>query len=189
MNRAVFVDRDGVICHNRADHVKSWDEFVFLPGAVDALAQLSRAGFYVVVVTNQAVINRGIISAETVHEIHRRMTQAVERAGGWIAQTLYCPHRPDEQCACRKPAPGMILTAARALDVDLPLSYMVGDAATDVSAGLAAGCGRCYLVLTGRGLRQWTHSPSVDQRTRVVLDLQGAVQAILRHRAVNVALN
>lgn len=189
MNRAVFVDRDGVICQNRADHVKSWQEFVFLPGAVEALVQLSRAGFYVVVVTNQAVINRGIIPARTVHEIHERMAEAVDRAGGRIDQTLYCPHRPDEQCACRKPAPGLILKAAGSLDIDLASSYMVGDAASDMSAGLTAGCGQCYLVLTGRGLRQWTQSPLVDPRTRVVLDLMGAARSILRRSTVDIALN
>ncbi len=153
MRRAVFVDRDGVICRNRTDHVKSWEEFVFLPGAVEAMVRLSHANIPIIIITNQAVINRGIIPAEVVKDINARMVQVIEAAGGRIDDVLYCPHRPDEQCDCRKPRPGMLLMAAKRWGVDLDQSYLIGDAETDMPAAQAMGCRR-YLVLTGRGLRQ-----------------------------------
>jgi D-glycero-D-manno-heptose 1,7-bisphosphate phosphatase len=156
MCRAVFVDRDGVICRNRTDHVKSWEEFVFLPGAVEAMVRLARTNMPIVVITNQAVINRGIITADVVEDINARMVQAIEAAGGRIDDVLYCPHRPDEQCDCRKPKPGMLLTAAKRWGVDLSQSYLVGDAKTDMQTAQSVGC-RSYLVLTGRGRQQLIH--------------------------------
>ncbi len=150
--RTVFLDRDGVICHNRRDHVKSWAEFQFLRGAVDAIVLLSRAGCQVVVVTNQAVINRGQMTVEQVEEINRRMVEEVAAAGGCIEIVLYCPHLPDEGCSCRKPRTGMMVAASEHLGIELGQSYLVGDHWTDIQAGLNAGC-RTMLVLSGRGLR------------------------------------
>src|SRR5690242_12788192 len=113
--KTVFLDRDGVICYNRSDHVKSWAEFRLLPGALPALARLTQAGCRVVVITNQAVINRGQMTAAQVEDIHQRMVAAVAAAGGHIDLVIYCPHRPDEGCACRKPRPGMVLAAGARL--------------------------------------------------------------------------
>jgi len=115
--RAIFLDRDGVICENRPDHVKSWDEFRFLPGALAGLAQLFGSEFAKVVVTNQAVINRGIVSASALNDIHARMLAEVERTGGHIDRVMICPHRPDENCVCRKPRPGMIFQAAAEMGI------------------------------------------------------------------------
>ena len=153
MDRAVFIDRDGVICHNRADHVKSWEEFVFLPGSLEALARLARADLYIVIITNQAIINRHIRPESAVQDIHTRMMQAIEGAGGRADKVMYCRHRPEENCGCRKPQPGLLLMAAEELSFDLSRSYLIGDAETDIQAGRAAGC-QCYLVLTGRGQQQ-----------------------------------
>jgi D-glycero-D-manno-heptose 1,7-bisphosphate phosphatase len=150
---AIFLDRDGVINHNRADHVKSWPEFEFLPGSLLALRRLARLDWPVVVVTNQAMIGRGQASRDSVDDIHARMLTAVLRAGGRIDAVMLCPHRPDEDCACRKPRPGLLLDAADALGLDLARSFMVGDAASDVMAALNAGC-QPVLVKTGRGSAQ-----------------------------------
>ncbi len=109
--RAVFLDRDGVICENRPDHVKSWDEFQFLPGAKNSLAALSRLGLAVVVVTNQAVIGRGQIPASVVDDIHRRMMAEVAAHGGRIDRVVYCPHHPDEECAIHQLSGGERLPA------------------------------------------------------------------------------
>src|SRR5579859_3809461 len=103
----VFLDRDGVINYNRADHVKSWSEFEFLPGSLQALASLRKANYRVFVVTNQAVINRGIVDQAVVEHIHMQMLEHISRAGGRIEAVLYCPHRPEENCFCRKPLPGL----------------------------------------------------------------------------------
>jgi D-glycero-D-manno-heptose 1,7-bisphosphate phosphatase len=179
IHRAVFIDRDGVICRNREDHVKSWNEFVFLPGALNALARLARLDLPIVVVTNQAIINRHIVTAEVVEDIHSHMVEEVQAAGGRIDRVMYCPHRPDEQCGCRKPQPGMLLQVAEELDIDLCASYVIGDAKTDMQAGQAVGSA-CYLVLTGRGREQlvdcWLDG-EID--FEVVPDLGAAVGAIL----------
>jgi D-glycero-D-manno-heptose 1,7-bisphosphate phosphatase len=151
--RAIFLDRDGVICENRFDHVKKWQEFRFLPGAIASLVTLSKLNLPIIVVTNQAAINRGMVSAETVEDIHQRMIAEITAAGGRIDRVIYCPHRPDEGCNCRKPEPGMLLQAAEEMNIDLAGSYMVGDAATDLLAGQKVGC-RPFLVLTGRGIEQ-----------------------------------
>src|SRR5512133_3041926 len=147
---AVFLDRDGVINENRCDHVKSWDEFVFLPGVLEALRRLSELERPVVVVSNQAIIGRGVTSREVVDEIGRRMVEAVCAHGGRIDAVLYCPHRPEEGCRCRKPQPGLLTDAAGQMGLDLGASYLVGDAESDLGAARAAGC-RPILVTTGRG--------------------------------------
>jgi D-glycero-D-manno-heptose 1,7-bisphosphate phosphatase len=149
----VFLDRDGVINENRDDYVKSWDEFRFLPRALDALRTLTVAGCRIFVVTNQAGVNRGLLSRTTLDGIHRRMRAAAAAAGAEIAGLRYCPHRPEERCGCRKPSPGMLLDLARVHGVSLAQAVMVGDAASDVAAGQRAGC-RTILVRTGRGAAQ-----------------------------------
>jgi D-glycero-D-manno-heptose 1,7-bisphosphate phosphatase len=174
------LDRDGVICRNRPDHVKSWSEFTFLSNALESLACLAVLDMPIVVVTNQAAINRGIISAETVEEIHQRMVAEVEAVGGRIDRVYYCPHRPDEQCGCRKPQPGLLRQAAADLGIELHGSYLVGDAWSDIQAGLAVGC-TPILVLTGRGLSQAAQALREGAgRFPVARDLQEAVATILR---------
>lgn len=178
--RAIFLDRDGVICENRSDHVKSWSEFRFLPDAKDSLAALSRLGLPIVVVTNQAVIGRGMASAEAVEEIHQQMMAQVTAYGGHIERVLYCPHRPDEACGCRKPQPGLLLQAAAEMGLNLTQSYMVGDAATDLLAAQQVGC-RSFLVLTGRGMQQLVPALcSVKHQFRICRNLMGATDQILK---------
>lgn len=151
--RAIFLDRDGVINENRADHVKSWEEFRFLPGALTALRWLRMAGFQVFVVTNQAIVSRGAASRRTVEDINTRMCLQVALHGGRIHDVRFCPHDAHEGCPCRKPNPGMLLDITTRWRVNLSRSYMIGDALTDIAAGSAAGC-RSILVHTGRGAEQ-----------------------------------
>jgi len=148
--RAVFLDRDGVISENRNDHVKSWEEFRFLPGVLDALARLHQAGFPLFIVTNQAIVNRGMISAQALEDIHARMLGHVVQHGGFIDDIRYCPHDYGENCACRKPRAGMLVDLAARWQIDLADSYFIGDAWTDIAAGQAVNC-RTILVRTGRG--------------------------------------
>lgn len=150
MRRAVFLDRDGVINENRRDYVKSWDEFVFLPKALPSLQRLAKTPFAIVVISNQSAINRGLASPSQVNSIHERMRNEIEEAGGRVDGIYICPHRPDEECDCRKPKPGLLYQAADELGIDLTSSYLVGDALSDVEAGLAAGC-TPVLVLTEQG--------------------------------------
>jgi D-glycero-D-manno-heptose 1,7-bisphosphate phosphatase len=176
---AVFLDRDGVICENRSDHVKSWDEFQFLPNAKNSLAGLGRLGLPIIVFTNQAIVGRQMVHASVVDDIHRRMKAEVEACGGRIDRVIYCPHRPEERCACRKPEPGMLLQVAEEMGIELSRSYLIGDAATDLLAGQRVGCRQLFLVLTGRGMRQLVPTfRSVDQFT-VSLNLMEATVRIL----------
>jgi D-glycero-D-manno-heptose 1,7-bisphosphate phosphatase len=179
MPSAVFLDRDGVINENRADYVKSWEEFVFLPNVFEPLRQLSQNGLLTIVVTNQSAINRGLVSREMVETIHRRMCEVVSRNGGRVDAVLTCPHRPDENCACRKPRPHLFLQAAERFDLDLSRSYLIGDALCDIAAGLAVGC--CpILVLTGLGRQESVRLKAHGYYGyHVATDLSEAVQWIL----------
>ena len=154
MRPAIFLDRDGVVIENRAEYVRSWRDVAFIPGALEALARLSKTGFAIVLVTNQSAVGRGVISAALAEEIQRGIEAQIHAAGGRVDDTLMCPHAPWENCPCRKPRPGLILQAAEKHALDLKQSYMVGDALTDVQAGRSAGVGRSILVLTGRGKDQ-----------------------------------
>ncbi len=160
MRPAVFLDRDGVICYNRSDYVKSLDEFVFLPGALAALHRLAALPHAIVVVSNQSAIGRGLVSRQIVDAINQQMVAEITAHGGRVDAIHLCPHRPDEACSCRKPRPGLLLRAAEEMHLDLAQSYVVGDALADVQAALAVGA--CpILVLTGRGrtqARQLSHN-------------------------------
>ena len=147
----VFLDRDGVINVDSPDYIKSWSEFHFIAGSREAIARLTENGITVIVISNQSAINRGMVALETVEGMHDRMCRAVADDGGRIADIFYCPHRPDENCDCRKPKPGLIHSAQRRHGLDLSKAVMVGDSAKDIRAGQAAGCGRTVLVRTGNG--------------------------------------
>jgi D-glycero-D-manno-heptose 1,7-bisphosphate phosphatase len=176
--RAVFLDRDGVINANRLDHVKSWDEFQFLPGALQALRQLAATRFVVLVTTNQAAIDRGQTTETTVRHIHARMVAAVQQAGGRIDGVYYCPHLPQANCDCRKPKTGLYEQGARDWDVDVARSYVVGDSLADITAARAIGA-QPILVLTGRGtLQQDLLRDAGLDGCRVADDLAAAIQSI-----------
>jgi len=153
IKRAIFLDRDGVICENRADYVKSWAEFEFLLQAKTGLLKLTQLNLPIIIVTNQSAVGRGIITAHIVDEIHHRMLAGITEFGGRINSIYYCPHDPQANCNCRKPKPGLLYQAAQDLTLNLEQSYMVGDAATDLLAGQQVGC-QTFLVLTGRGQAQ-----------------------------------
>lgn len=178
MIKAVFLDRDGVINENRSDHVRSWADFRFLPGVPEAVARLSKTGVRVFIITNQAIINRGAVSRSTVDRINRRMVEELRRFGGRVDAVAYCPHRPDENCTCRKPRPGLIFELAHRYGVDLRQSVMIGDALTDVEAARAAGC-QAILVLTGRGSEQVELARDRFAEFTVASDLSAAIDVLL----------
>ncbi len=153
MRPAIFLDRDGVINENRADHVMAWEQFAPVPGALAGLRKLTALDLPIIVITNQAVVGRGDLPEEALAALHGNMCRLIERHGGHITAVYACPHRPEDRCACRKPRPGLFVRAARDHDLDLASSYFIGDALTDITAGQAAGC-TTVLVRTGRGLAQ-----------------------------------
>jgi D-glycero-D-manno-heptose 1,7-bisphosphate phosphatase len=176
---AVFLDRDGVININRSDYVKTWHEFQFLPGVLDALQALGTLGWLTVVITNQSAIGRGLVTQETVEQIHQQMCAQIKQAGGVIHDVFYCPHHPSDGCPCRKPKPGLLHQAASCLEIDLSRSILVGDATSDIEAAQAVGCFP-ILVKTGRGLQQLSLLTEKKRREIVIAnDLADAVIRIL----------
>lgn len=137
---AVFLDRDGVINRDSPDYIKSWSEFEFLPGVLDALAKLSRRGYGIYVISNQSAVGRGLISQTMLEQIFSNMLRVIYSHGGRITDVFYCPHRPEEDCPCRKPMPGLVFEACRKYPVDLSKAVMVGDSAKDVACARNAGC-------------------------------------------------
>jgi D-glycero-D-manno-heptose 1,7-bisphosphate phosphatase len=175
---AVFIDRDGVINANRQDYVKSWGEFVFISGSLDALCQLAGLDWPVVVISNQSAIGHGLLSSEMAAEINAKMLAEVKHAGGRVDGVYVCPHRPDEGCECRKPQPGLLRQAARELYLDLGRSYMIGDAESDIHAGLAVGA-QPVLVLSGRGREHRERLAGLKGTFQVVKGLREAVAWIV----------
>lgn len=178
---AIFLDRDGVLNENRPDHVKSWAEFRFLPGTLEALRQLSDLHADIFVVTNQGAIGQGHVTQQAVDEIHERVLAEVRDARGRINAIRYCPHSAAQGCRCRKPEPGLILDVAAEFDIDLSRSVFIGDATTDILAGQRANC-KTILVLTGRG-REAMRAMAVTgnpRPTAVASDLRGALPIVTR---------
>lgn len=151
MNKIVFLDRDGVINEDSPDYIKRPEEFFLIEKSADAIALLNEYGWEVIVITNQSMIGRDMASLDDLLAIFRKMNQEVGKAGGRIKDIFFCPHAPDQGCPCRKPLPGMILTATQLYDIDLGASCMIGDSAKDILAGKHAGCKTTGLVLTGSG--------------------------------------
>jgi D-glycero-D-manno-heptose 1,7-bisphosphate phosphatase len=141
-NRAAFLDRDGVI--NRKPpgdgYVTCWEDMHFLPGIGKAIALLNQAGFRVIVVSNQRCVVKGLVMSQALDSVHQQMCDWLAAAGAKIDGVYYCPHEKQPPCSCRKPAPGMLFTAAREHQVDLTASWMIGDSEIDVEAGRNAGC-------------------------------------------------
>ena len=183
LEKVIFLDRDGVINYDSPDYIKSWEEYRFLPGSLEALAALTAAGHALILITNQSIIGRGMVPLQVLEDMHQRMRQAVAEAGGRIFDIFYCPHRPEEACDCRKPAPGMIVQAASQHHIDPAAAIMIGDNAKDIACGRNAGCGVTILVRTGSGLKAEKELALKGiQPTAVADDLANAAEMILSGR-------
>jgi len=184
MNRAVFLDRDGTLIQD-LDYICDFSQVGFFPFAPAAVRALNRAGFLVIVVSNQSAVARGICSEEQVLRLHKRLRAYFNRRRAAIAAFYFCPFLVDAKVAAyrqdsplRKPAPGMLLQAALDFDLDLGRSFMVGDKADDIEAGKRAGC-RTLLVRTGKGRESEAGLAAAGPKPdRVVDDLAEAARAI-----------
>jgi len=153
---AVFLDRDGTI-NVEKNYLYRIEDFEFIPGAQEAIRRLKDAGYLVIVVTNQSGVARGYFTLKDVHQLHEHMQAELAKYGTAIDAFYVCPHHPSEgggeykfDCACRKPAPGMLLQAASDFGIDLHRSFMVGDKVADIEAGQSVGC-HTVLVMSGYG--------------------------------------
>jgi len=149
-SRLIILDRDGVINHDSPDYIKSPEEWQALPGSLDAIAQLSHADYRVVIITNQSGIAQGMYTINTLNRIHQKMMDELQPLGGEINAIFFCPHGPDDNCACRKPKPGLFLELADRLKCNLKEVISVGDSMRDLLAARTAGA-KPVLVETGNG--------------------------------------
>jgi D-glycero-D-manno-heptose 1,7-bisphosphate phosphatase len=178
---AVFLDRDGTV-NVEKNYLHKIEDFEFVPGAEDAILRLNHAGYKVVIVTNQSGVARGFYGLEAVSVLHEHLQERLREVGAVVDAFYVCPHHPTAdsaqfgiECDCRKGKPGMLLSAARQMHLDLSASIIVGDKLSDIEAGLAAGC-TPYLVLTGFGAEESTRVPDTVKR---FVDLPAVVDYIV----------
>jgi D-glycero-D-manno-heptose 1,7-bisphosphate phosphatase len=176
--RHVILDRDGVLNYDAppGSYVREPAEFRWLPGALEGLALLRRAGLRLSVATNQAGVGRGVMSLEQLAAVHARMQAEAAAHGGGLDAVLYCPHSPEQQCSCRKPEPGLIVAAVARSAIPASESIMVGDDQRDLEAARRAGVAAA-LVRTGKGRR--TEEVLQDAAVRVYDDLPQLARAII----------
>jgi D-glycero-D-manno-heptose 1,7-bisphosphate phosphatase len=179
MKKAVFLDRDGVINRKAPEgqYVTRWEQMDFLPGTSEAIRLLNKAGYFVVIVSNQRCVAKGLITASDLESMHARMRREFEAVGAKIDAIYYCPHEMRPPCACRKPEPGMLLNAARQHRLDLSASWMIGDSAHDVEAGRRAGCRTARLTSED--------NPVADGADVVASSLLRATEKILETQSVS----
>jgi len=174
--RWVILDRDGVINEDSDAYIKSPEEWIPIPGSLEAIAQLNRSGFHIAVLTNQAGVARGLFDLATLGRIHDKMLGQAEAAGGKIDAVFFCPHGPEDGCACRKPKTGLYGQFARQFAVDLTGIPAVGDSLRDLQAAQSVGA-EPILVETGKGAKTLRRNPELDVQTFV--NLHEAAQYIL----------
>lgn len=184
---AVFLDRDGTIVED-VDYLTRPDQLRLIPGAAAAIRTINQMGYAAVIVTNQSAVARGMLSENALAGVHDRLREMLAAEGAHIDGIYYCPHLPDgnvaqyaRTCDCRKPAPGMLLQAARDLGLDLTASVMIGDSLRDLEAGKAAGCRQLILVKTGQGSMAAGQAGSGDI---IVDDLPAAIALLTRKKSV-----
>ena len=139
-NKTVFLDRDGVINEQRIDHIKNIDEFKIFSGVGEAIKLLKEKGYLVIIITNQSVIGRNIISETKLEEIHLKLKNYLKQYNTYVDLIYYCPHTPEQNCNCRKPKPGLLIKASEDFNIDLGKSYFIGDSEGDLTAASEAEC-------------------------------------------------
>lgn len=173
-SKLIILDRDGVINHDSDLYIKSPDEWVPIPGSLEAIARLNQWGYRVVVCTNQSGIGRGLFGMDTLNAIHDKMIKAIAQVSGSIDAIFFCPHTNADNCECRKPKPGMLKEIAARYNADLTGVPVVGDSLRDLQSAMAVGA-RPLLVLTGKG-RKTKSDPALPEDTPVFADLAAAVK-------------
>ena len=174
--KLVVLDRDGVINADSDEYIKSPEEWVPIPGSLEAIARLTQAGFRVVVATNQAGLGRGLFDMDMLNAMHNKMHKAVNQLGGRIDAVFFCPHTQEADCTCRKPRPGMLLEIAERYNFPLAGVPAIGDSLRDLQAAIAVGA-RPILVLTGKGKRT-VDAGGLPEGTEIHADLAAAARAL-----------
>jgi D-glycero-D-manno-heptose 1,7-bisphosphate phosphatase len=152
MMKLIILDRDGVINQDSDAYIKSPEEWIPIPGSLEAIARLNRAGYTVTVATNQSGLSRGYFDLQTLSAMHHKMDDMLSLLGGRVEGIFFCPHAPRDKCACRKPQPGLLLDIGRRFSVPLEEVFYVGDTISDLLCAKQAGA-KPVLVKTGKGER------------------------------------
>jgi len=179
--KLVILDRDGVINQDSAQFIKSPEEWIPIPGSLEAIAMLNQAGFRVALATNQSGIERGLFDMATLNAIHDKMHRALGQYGGRIDALFYCPHTADSNCDCRKPKPGMLEEISKRFGTDLDGVPSVGDSLRDLQAGLSLGA-QPILVRTGKGEKTLADG-GLPEGTWICADLMEAAHRIIENQA------
>jgi D-glycero-D-manno-heptose 1,7-bisphosphate phosphatase len=182
--KLVILDRDGTINQDSDDYIKSPEEWLPLPGALEAIARLNHAGWHVVIASNQSGLGRGLFDLATLNAMHTKMHKLLGAVGGRVDAVFYCPHTPEEGCRCRKPLPGLFEQIGDRYSVDLSAVHAVGDSLRDVQAAASAGC-KPHLVLTGKGevFRHRALSADFPAKTRLHDSLMAFADYLLASEA------
>lgn len=174
--RLIILDRDGVINRDSEDYIKSPEEWIPIPGSLQAIADLNQSGYRVVIATNQSGLARGLFDIDALNAIHRKMQNELGKIGGHIDGIFFCPHGPKARCTCRKPKPGLLLQASHRFFSDTTGILSIGDSLRDLQAAESYGV-RHILVLTGNGIKT---RKEISHRTDIPIydNLSTAVQDI-----------
>jgi len=175
--KLVILDRDGVINEDSANFIKNPNEWIPIPGSLEAIALLNQHGFKIAVATNQSGVSRGLFDMATLNSIHDKMHRELALVGGRIDAVFYCPHSADDHCDCRKPKPGMIKEIGKRFSLELNDVFAVGDALRDIQAFADAGC-KTILVRTGKG-EETLKAGNLPEHVLIFADLNEAAQHII----------
>jgi D,D-heptose 1,7-bisphosphate phosphatase len=188
--KAIFLDRDGVLIEEKGYPVYKKEDIVVIPNVIEALRELKKKNYLLIVVTNQAAVARGLVSEEEIQDMNKSLNLSLNNL---IDRFYYCPHHPEMhadvpeharkyriKCDCRKPLPGLLLRAAKELDIDLKESYMIGDMISDIIAGKSAGC-RTIMVESVNNTKVISSHVEIDRNIKAdyyAKDLAEAVKII-----------
>ena len=175
--KLIILDRDGVINQDSDAYIKSVDQFIPLPGSLEAIARLKQAGYTIAVATNQSGIARGYYDEAILAAMHNKLAHLLDEQGGEIDYIAYCPHGPDDDCNCRKPLPGLLTEIGDHFNVELTNVPIIGDSLRDIQAAHAVGA-LPILVKTGKG-EQTLANTDINSDIPVYADLAAAVDALL----------
>lgn len=178
MNKMVILDRDGVINQDSDEYIKSAEEWIPIPGSLEAIARIKKAGYLVTVATNQSGIGRGMFNLQTLNKMHDKFRTLLAQRGSEIDGIFFCPHTPVDNCVCRKPKPGLLLQIAQQFAIDLKQTVFVGDSYSDIQAARMVGAIPA-LVQTGKGMRTIEKHGFFDD-VRVYTDLAHFARELIR---------